>query len=371
VVGYDNNRQAWLIKNSWGPRFADKGFAWVGFDAPSMCDPGDTYGFVFEPFLPPSAALQKLSPAAGRSGCFTYRAVAGDYPEALASHFGLRVQQLLLDNLGVIKEPSTVPAGATLLLCGAKRLASAALGGATAAGTSRAPTTGVVGAPTGANATNATDEVRVLLAIKRVLGPKDTALSDWQLGSRSPCGWVGVTCDAGSKQVTQISFWDTASMEAQVTLTGQLPSGTLLRLLPFLAVLNLQGTGVGGTLPEDWSLVTQLRVVGLGGNKIEGEEDNHKAGCMSACSWYHGALVLDVGAGEHQCGALSVQQSPSHPPCAHLPAAMLHPPVHSASSAPMLANMHSPWAGSLWCILAPVGRCPRPNEPVCLFAPSR
>jgi hypothetical protein len=252
VVGYDNNRQAWLIKNSWGPGFADKGFAWVAFDAPGMCDRQDTYGFVFLALQPQPADQPRLTTAAGRKGCATYKAVAGDYPEGLASRVGIPVQRLLLDNLDVIKDPSTLPVGTTLLLCGVSPATVA--GGAGAAG-----------------AGSVNDEVAALLAIKRVLDPPGTALQDWQPGSPSPCSWTGITCDAGSKQVTRINFFHPESDNAKVQLSGQLPSGALLRRLPGLVVMSLTSTGVGGPLPEDWSQLGQLEEVYLSRNKLTGE----------------------------------------------------------------------------------------------------
>jgi hypothetical protein len=243
VVGYDNSRQAWLIKNSWGPGFAAKGFAWVAFDAPGMCDVRDTYGFRFTPLGFQPADLPRLTPAAGRQGCYTYKAVAGDYPEGLASRVGIPVQRLLLDNLDVIKDPSVLPSGTTLLLC------------------SISPAV-VAGVRSG------NDEVAALLAIKRVLDPPGTALQDWQPSSPTPCSWTGVTCDAGSKQVTRINF---ISVAAKVQLSGQLPSGALLRRLPGLVYLSLSATGVGGPLPEDWSQLKQLEQIRLGDNKLSGE----------------------------------------------------------------------------------------------------
>ncbi|MCO5233414.1 MAG: C1 family peptidase [Chitinophagales bacterium] len=33
VVGWDDDKQAWLIRNSWGPYWGENGYAWVGYDA--------------------------------------------------------------------------------------------------------------------------------------------------------------------------------------------------------------------------------------------------------------------------------------------------------------------------------------------------
>jgi hypothetical protein len=253
VVGYDNNRQAWLIKNSWGPGFASKGFAWVAFDAPGMCDRQDTYGFVFVPSQPRPADLPSVTPAPGRDGCYSYRAVAGDYPEGLASRVGIPVQRLLLDNLDVIQDPSVLPAGTTLLLCGVSPAVAAGAGGGAAVSSS------------------GSDEVAALLAIKRVLDPPGTALKDWQPSSTSPCRWTGVTCDAGGKRVTRIDLgWDAATRKPRVQLSGRLPSGALLRRLPALVYLAFDSTGVSGSLPEDWSQLRQLEEVYLTSNKLSG-----------------------------------------------------------------------------------------------------
>jgi hypothetical protein len=294
VVGYDNNRQAWLIKNSWGPRFADKGFAWVGFDAPSMCDPQDTHGFVFEPYLPPAAAaLPRLAPAPGRKGCFMYKAVAGDHPEGLASRYGLRVQQLLLDNLDVIKEPSTVPVGTSLLLCGVRT--SAVVPVADAGAGTAAAAAGV------SSLSGSSGEVRTLLAIKRAMDPSNTALTDWQSGSATPCDWRGVTCDEGSGQVTSISFSGETRKQPKIRLSGQLPSGALLSRLPALLVINLPGTGVGGPLPEDWSQLAKLGAVNLTNNRLagvdtlrQGRQAGHSLLCSSCTSPLPPACVQGI-----------------------------------------------------------------------------
>jgi hypothetical protein len=260
VVGYDNNRQAWLIKNSWGPGFAAGGFAWVGFDAPGMCDRLDTYGFRFSLLEPQQAAQPRLAPAPGRKGCYTYRAVAGDYPEGLASRVSIPVQQLLLNNLAVIKDPSALPAGTTLLLCG---VSPAVLASAVAVGNT-------TGNSSSSSSSSSRGQVAALLAIKRVMDWSGTALQDWQPRSTNPCRWTGVMCSVDGKQVTGISFWDVAASQAKVQLSGQLPSAALLRRLPGLVYIELQGTGVGGTLPEDWSQLKQLEYLILIDNKLSG-----------------------------------------------------------------------------------------------------
>jgi hypothetical protein len=119
VVGYDNDRQAWLARNSWGSGFGMSGYFWVNFSAPGMCDGSDTFGLAFKPTheVQPVAPLQ---PAPGRSGCYSYKAQPGDYPEKLVNMFGLGpngLQQLVRDNLDHMPELDRFTPGATLLLC--------------------------------------------------------------------------------------------------------------------------------------------------------------------------------------------------------------------------------------------------------------
>lgn len=33
IIGWDDSKQAWLIKNSWGPYWGEEGYGWVGYDA--------------------------------------------------------------------------------------------------------------------------------------------------------------------------------------------------------------------------------------------------------------------------------------------------------------------------------------------------
>jgi hypothetical protein len=333
VVGYDNGRQAWLIKNSWGPGFADGGFAWISFNVPSMCDPADAHGYAFIPYLSRPAPRLELTPALGRKGCYTYRGMPGDYPEKLAATFGVQVQQLLLDNLEVLQDPSSVPVNANLLLCNITSAAAAAAAAAAApaararvaeesrmeapqAGPGPAPanstsssvtittnssTISINSTGTSIAATNrssattaaasnitsptsssssAADEVGVLMSIKRVLDPSGAALKDWQLESTTPCGWTGITCDKASGRVSIIDMWDEDKSAARVKLTGQLPPGDLLRRLSALVCLCLRGTeGLAGTLPEDWLLLKGLQNLRLNGNKFSGEDTDKPHMC--------------------------------------------------------------------------------------------
>ena len=44
LVGYDDAKRAWLIRNSWGPEWGDNGFAWVSWDDESGIA-NETWGF--------------------------------------------------------------------------------------------------------------------------------------------------------------------------------------------------------------------------------------------------------------------------------------------------------------------------------------
>src|SRR5581483_7953291 len=33
LVGWDDDRQAWLVKNSWGTFWGDQGFGWIGYNS--------------------------------------------------------------------------------------------------------------------------------------------------------------------------------------------------------------------------------------------------------------------------------------------------------------------------------------------------
>jgi hypothetical protein len=119
VVGYDNQRQAWLARNSWGTGFGMNGYFWVSFSAPGMCDGSDTFGLAFKPGneVQPVAPLQ---PVPGLPNCFTYRAQPGDYPEKLVNMFGLGsngLQRLVRDNLDHMPELDRFTPSAPLLVC--------------------------------------------------------------------------------------------------------------------------------------------------------------------------------------------------------------------------------------------------------------
>jgi hypothetical protein len=318
VVGYDNSKQAWLVKNSWGDGWASEGYGWVSFSAPGMCDPESTYGLAFTPKQPPAASKPQLTVVPGRPGCYSYKAAPGDYPEALATRFGLKLQQLLLDNLAVLWDPSRVPPGAALVLCG---VSPAALAGAVVTGGVGSRTTVLPGPATNVKvnpamvAVNSTrapilspaprpvvqppsamprvrpavvmprsgpagvlpsstppDEMAALLAIKHVLDPSGTTLIDWQPGRVTACDWMGVICDDRRQRVMGIGLVGGRYGASRIDLTGRLPGGAQLRRLPALLSVSIGNTTrLAGSLPPDWSQLTQLESIVLSDNSLTGE----------------------------------------------------------------------------------------------------
>jgi hypothetical protein len=120
VVGYDNERQAWLARNSWGSIFGMRGYFWVNFSAPGMCDGSDTFGLTFIPDQREVLSPDQLQAVRGQSGCYTYKAQPGDYPEKLVDRFGLGLnglQRLVRDNLDHMPELDRFTPGASLLVC--------------------------------------------------------------------------------------------------------------------------------------------------------------------------------------------------------------------------------------------------------------
>jgi hypothetical protein len=61
LVGYDDSRRAWLIRNSWGKEWGEKGFAWISWDDASGVG-ANTWGFE----IPSSADTVSVNSPADR-----------------------------------------------------------------------------------------------------------------------------------------------------------------------------------------------------------------------------------------------------------------------------------------------------------------
>jgi hypothetical protein len=236
VVGYDNDGQFWLIKNSWGPNWGDKGFFRISYESPSVCDPSETYGFIYTPDLPPPLPRQRLAATADKEGCFVYTSVTGDYPELVATVFGVPVEKLLLDNTAVLPDPSTIPAGTKLTLCG---LPGDLLTASASAGAVSPVTLG---------------QMQGLLALAQSLDPTGELAwnSSAEAATGAYCRWPGVTCLDG-KLVALLDI-------KNKNLAGQLPPASVLQQLPALTSIVLTNNKIGGTLPADWSVLRNMQV---------------------------------------------------------------------------------------------------------------
>jgi hypothetical protein len=236
VVGYDNDAQFWIVKNSWGPDWGDKGFFRISYESPSVCDPAETYGFIYTPELPPPLPRERLAATADKDGCFVYTAVTGDYPELVATVFGVPVDKLLLDNTAVLPDPSTITAGTKLTLCG---LPGDLLTASASAGSVSPVTLG---------------QMQALLALAQSIDP-DGVLgwnSSAQAATGGYCRWPGVTCLDG-KLVALLEIKNKG-------LSGQLPPASVLQQMPALTSIILTNNNIGGTLPADWSVLRNMQV---------------------------------------------------------------------------------------------------------------
>uniref|UniRef100_A0A383WI10 Peptidase C1A papain C-terminal domain-containing protein n=1 Tax=Tetradesmus obliquus TaxID=3088 RepID=A0A383WI10_TETOB len=125
VVGYDNVKQAWIVKNSWGAATGDRGFFRVKFGVCGMMAPGDTFG-VF--YLPDALKTLEVAGAApSRQGkkcymyrgkkCYMYRARKEDSLAKIADRTVVSIGQLLTDNIQAIKSLDKPLTGLRLRIC--------------------------------------------------------------------------------------------------------------------------------------------------------------------------------------------------------------------------------------------------------------
>lgn len=119
LAGYSNTGKYWIVRSSWGPKVGTDGYFKVAYGASGLADASNTWGLRFEPVgTNPAYAVSQVSPAA-KKGCYNYKAAGDDYFSRVAYKFGVSVKQLLLDNLGEVKDPTSPLGSTTLLVCGA------------------------------------------------------------------------------------------------------------------------------------------------------------------------------------------------------------------------------------------------------------
>jgi hypothetical protein len=81
------------------------------------------------------------------------------------------------------------------------------------------------------------------------------------------CNWRGVIC-IGKTYVTRINIWSGQGVQG---LQGTLPPAAAFAGLTNMTVLNIgEQPGIKGTLPADWSRMTQLEDVRLTKNSLTG-----------------------------------------------------------------------------------------------------
>ena len=240
LVGYNNIEEWWLVKNSWGTGFADGGFFRLSYAAHvNLLDPSETFGLKFKLGCPPP--LPKVTNATGRTGCYSYKAMASDYISKVARTFGSSIEQVLSDNLGLVKgDPGSFLGGKTLVLCNIKP-----------------PFAQVC-----KSVRSQESQLRALLGLHTTIDPNHV-LKDWGVdGDSSYCDWRGVRCDQKC-MVVQLS-------PPRGRLGGELPSGLQLQLLSRLRVVDFTELGMTGPLPTGWEKLTSLRVLQLANNTLAG-----------------------------------------------------------------------------------------------------
>lgn len=119
IAGYDNVRECWIIWSSWGPQWADGGYARVKYNQLGVGDPAFTYGIMFVPENAVKLTLPLVQDKKLGRGCFWYTVQPGDYVSKVADRLELRVEELLLRNADRISQlGSYLPTGQQLLVCG-------------------------------------------------------------------------------------------------------------------------------------------------------------------------------------------------------------------------------------------------------------
>ena len=255
LIGYDNDQEFWIAKNSWGTGFAEHGFFRIGFGVAAAGSPGYSYGLQWHPPLGVGLYWQKskaLVPAPTHPNCHHYPVTSTDFVARVAAWFDLPIQKVLLDNANVIGDLDAPLSGKVLLLCGIspERLQ-----------------------PPSKLRLVEQQEQAALLAFKAAIDPGDWVLKSWEPGQPHCKGWKGVECERG--RVASISL-NGPCHEAGVPCTGPPLKGTLpsatgpLASLTALRRIGLDENDLVGTLPADWYLLSSMADIQLNNNRLNG-----------------------------------------------------------------------------------------------------
>ncbi|KAK9096518.1 hypothetical protein Sjap_022015 [Stephania japonica] len=100
-----------------------------------------------------------------------------------------------------------------------------------------------------------------LFALKSSLKASPSQLRNWNQDQVTPCTWLNVICDAGSR-VTSVSL---SSMGFSGTLSPA------IGVLKSLSTLTLQGNGITGVIPSEFGNLSSLTNLDLENNNLSGE----------------------------------------------------------------------------------------------------
>eukprot|EP00877_Chromochloris_zofingiensis_P008321 jgi/Chrzof1/3742/Cz13g07080.t1 len=116
LVGYNNDEEYWVVKNSWGPDWADGGFFKVAYGTSGILTGSPAFGVTWEPASPLSGPIT-VEVDATNDACKIYVVQQGDYISKVAKMFSLKLEALLLDNQLVILNLDEPLEGKRLRLC--------------------------------------------------------------------------------------------------------------------------------------------------------------------------------------------------------------------------------------------------------------
>eukprot|EP00877_Chromochloris_zofingiensis_P012497 jgi/Chrzof1/7500/Cz02g26030.t1 len=116
LVGYNNDEEYWVVKNSWGPGWADGGFFKVAYGTSGILTGLPAYGVTWEPASPSKGPIS-VEVEATNPACKIYVAQRGDYISKVAKVFRIEPEDLLLDNQRVILDLDEPLEGKRLRLC--------------------------------------------------------------------------------------------------------------------------------------------------------------------------------------------------------------------------------------------------------------